>query len=123
MSFEPIGKSATANRVAVACMRQGGGPGYYSPRLLFGEEAMEKTGWKNGDHVALALGTDDDKGWMRISQNSLGNKISKDGSGRGSYISVAGRLGDNQKHPTAPVEHRINDGHLDIKMPEWMGLD
>jgi hypothetical protein len=122
MAFEEIkplrrGGRRTKEGARVACYKEGD---RHTFTLRVGPRLAETLGWRKGSKVSAQIGVGADCGYLRVAGAADGRYTLSHVGGRQKSLSLRSLiLADDQSHPTEDIQHRIEDGALYIRLPDW----
>jgi hypothetical protein len=90
-----------------------------SPYITLGRDVCTSLGLERGSRVSIAKGTDNDHGWLRLAKAQNGFTVFKHGAPNRALRLSLSVIADGQKHGSEACEHRIEDGALYIRLPDW----
>ncbi len=122
MSFESVGRKPRAVKVRTKVGLRTNS--YRGIDLSVPHAVAHAAGLRRGATVAVEVGEGADAGWLRIRSGPGPARVAKerDQEGTTSYVDVRigallGRLDERRR--VTDVEHKIADGSLLVRLPEW----
>ncbi len=109
-------RRADPSTVAMSCVGAAGSRRHIAV-IVIGAAILTELGWKRGDRLALTLGDQTDSGWIELACANLGFRLTRAGPNR--LALSTGALADDQKHSVGTVDHRVKNGALYVRLPEW----
>ena len=110
---------AHPSAVSVSSIKHGGRRGY-ATCIAVGAVILTELGWERGQRVQAVLGDKRDLGWIKLKRNDLmGFALVKYGANSTRAAIRIARLGHNGKRLSEIVEHKIKNGALYVRLPDW----
>lgn len=121
LAIEPNTQRGRAARGVAFTARRAGANRFIGVSMIINDDIASILGWSHGMALQLQLGRGRDFGWARFRAHGSGSfTCRRVGVPRSRQLVVAMTLfGDGLRHAITKSEHRMADGALSVRLPDW----